>query len=153
MNVIYHFSSQVAQCPSSWERSLPLSLVTGPTGQATTQRTASSHWVCTHDDAHTYAHTYVHTYDKHTHKRMHTHAHINTLIYMYVLTHVRTTQQTHAHTCIYTNFLLFFRPVRYYDNIVYRDIFTNIAIRYFLLAITITAIEILCAKGRGSSTK
>ena len=45
------------------------------------------------------------------------------------------------------------RPLRYYDNIVYRDIFTNIAIRYFLLAITITAIEILCAKGRGSSTK
>ena len=43
-------------------------------------------------------------------------------------------------------------PVRY-DNIVYRDIFTNIAIRYFLLAIAITAIEILCAKDRGSSTK
>ena len=45
------------------------------------------------------------------------------------------------------------RPVRYYDNIVYCDIFTNIAIRYFLLVIAITAIEILCAKGRGSSTK
>ena len=43
--------------------------------------------------------------------------------------------------------------MRYYDNIVYRDIFTNIEIRYFLLAITITAIEILCAKGRGSSTE
>ena len=99
--------SQVAQCPSSWERSLPLSLAMGPTGQATTQRTASSYWVCTHDDAHTYAHTYVHTYDEHTHKRMHTHAHINTLIYMYILTHTRATQQTHAHTCIYTNFLLF----------------------------------------------
>ena len=113
--------SQVVQCPSSWERSLPLSLVMGPTRQATTQRTASSHWVCTHDGAHTYthtyvwrththAHTYVHTYDEHTHKRMHTHAHINTLIYMYVLTHARTTQQTHAHTCIYTNFLLFCWP-------------------------------------------
>ena len=45
------------------------------------------------------------------------------------------------------------RPVRYYDNIVYRDIFTNIAIRYFLLAIAITTIEILSAKGRVSSTK
>ena len=33
------------------------------------------------------------------------------------------------------------RPVRYYDNIVYRDIFSNIAIRYFLLDIAITAIE------------
>ena len=33
------------------------------------------------------------------------------------------------------------RPVRYYDNIVYRDIFSNIAIRYFLLNIAITAIE------------
>ena len=34
------------------------------------------------------------------------------------------------------------RPVRYYDNIVYRDIFSNIAIRYFLLDIAITAIKI-----------
>ena len=34
------------------------------------------------------------------------------------------------------------RPVGYYDNIVYRDIFSNIAIRYFLLDIAITAIEI-----------
>ena len=35
------------------------------------------------------------------------------------------------------------RPVRYYDNIVYRDNFSNIAIRYFLLAIMITATEII----------
>ena len=53
----------------------------------------------------------------------------------------------------YRNCKVLCRPVRYYDNIVYRDIFTNIAIRYFLLAITIIAIEILCAKVKGSSTK
>ena len=34
------------------------------------------------------------------------------------------------------------RPVRYYDNIVYHDIFSNITIRYFLLDIAITAIKI-----------
>ena len=36
----------------------------------------------------------------------------------------------------------FSSPVQYYDNIMYRDIFSNIAIQYFLLAIAITAIEI-----------
>ena len=73
----------------------------------------------------------------------------------------RVVEGLHVHVCVDTCTLEFkvdvhsidVRPVRYYDNIVYRDIFTNIAIRYFLLAITITAIEILCAKGRGSSTK
>ena len=35
------------------------------------------------------------------------------------------------------------RPVRYFDNIVYCDNLSNIAIRYFLLAITITATEIV----------
>ena len=34
------------------------------------------------------------------------------------------------------------RPVGYCNNIVYHDIFSNIAIRYFLLDIVITAIEI-----------
>ena len=61
-------------------------------------------------------------------------------------------QSLHLHIFVLTSHV-FCRPVRYYDNIVYRDIFTNIAIRYFLLAITITAIEILCAKVRGSCTK
>ena len=36
-----------------------------------------------------------------------------------------------------------FRPVRYFDIIVYRDDLSNIAIRYFLLAIAITATEII----------
>ena len=36
----------------------------------------------------------------------------------------------------------FIRPVQYYDNIMYCDIFSNITIQYFLLAIAITAIEI-----------
>ena len=89
--------SQVAQCPSSWERSLPLSLVMGPTRQATTQRTASSHWVGTHDDAQTYAHTYVHTYDEHTHA--HTYAH--TYVWRtHTCTHIRThIRMTNTHTC------------------------------------------------------
>ena len=39
--------------------------------------------------------------------------------------------------------LLNIRPVRYFDNIVYHDNFSNIAIRYFLLAIAITATEII----------
>ena len=34
--------------------------------------------------------------------------------------------------------------IRYFDNIVYRDNLSNIAIRYFLLAIAITATEIMC---------
>ena len=38
--------------------------------------------------------------------------------------------------------MTFSSPVQYYDNIMYCDIFSNIAIRYFLLAIAITAIEI-----------
>ena len=36
----------------------------------------------------------------------------------------------------------FSTPVQYYDNFMYHDIFSNIAIRYFLLAIAITDIEI-----------
>ena len=38
--------------------------------------------------------------------------------------------------------MTFSRLVQYYDNIMYHDIFSNIAIRYFLLAIAITDIEI-----------
>ena len=38
--------------------------------------------------------------------------------------------------------MTFSRPVQYYDNIMNCDIFSNIAIRNFLLAIAITAIEI-----------
>ena len=56
----------------------------------------------------------------------------------------------HNHVCQPTNMvdlikhnLLKFKPVRYYNNIVYRDNFSNIAIQYFLLAIAITATEII----------
>ena len=35
------------------------------------------------------------------------------------------------------------RPVRYFDNIVYRDNLSNIVIRYFLLAVAITATEMI----------
>ena len=35
------------------------------------------------------------------------------------------------------------RPVRYFDNIVYCNNLSNVAIRYLLLAIAITATEII----------
>ena len=48
---------------------------------------------------------------------------------------------THRHTTTCTHGLR--RPVRYYKIIVYRAKFFNNAIRYFLLAIAITATEII----------
>ena len=59
---------------------------------------------------------------------------------MQVPSHCKSHHPTHCviQYCV----MVMTRPVRYYDNIVYRDNFSNIAIQYFLLAIAIAAIEI-----------